>query len=203
MAGKHRKEKIVRAPTKHQLSKWERQRKISRIIIICSAVFIVMLFGLIAVGYYSEQMVPYQKTAIKVNDTSFDMIYYIKALDAYTKGQDANIVKSFTDIVATAIQQGELIREKAADLGISASDSEVASGLEQLQMENNFVTRDMVEAMLLSQKIADDYCLPKQPTTADAVEVQAMLLENKTMAAGYYIYYETQRDKRPHFRLEF
>ena len=183
MAGKHRKEKVVRVPSKHQLSKWERQKKVSRIIIICSAVFIVALIGLVVAGYYMEQLAPYQRTVIKVNDASFDMVYYIKALDAYTQSQDDDIVKQLTNVAETAIQQGALVREKAADLGISASDDEVSNGIKQLSMEDNLVTRDIVKAMVLSQKIVEDYCLPKQPASADTVEVQAMLLESNTMAA--------------------
>jgi len=182
LAKKHRKEKAEKTPTRHQISKWERQRRLSSIIIIVSAVFLVIVFGLVGYGYYSEQVMPYQKTVIKVNDKSFDMDYYIKMLDIYSKGQTSDILKGFVDITANAIQQSEIIREKASELYVSVTDDEVNKGIEQAKLPESNVTTDMVKTLLLTQKIIKQHCLPKQPSGVEQVEVQAMFLENKLMA---------------------
>ena len=53
MAGKHRKEKISRTPTKHQVSKWKREKKLSRIIGIVTAAVIVVVLGIIGYWVYT------------------------------------------------------------------------------------------------------------------------------------------------------
>lgn len=183
MAKKHRKEKKEHPLTKRQLSKWEKQRRTSHIIIIASIVFVIVLLGLIGFGYYSEQVMPYHKIVIKVNDAAFDMNYYISALDAYTRGQEADMVKYFSSIVVQAIQQGELVRQGASAIGISVADSEIDNQIGTLKLPKNKATYDMVKATLLSQKFVEQYCLPKQPKSVEQVEIQAMFLESKKMAA--------------------
>ncbi|MCX5994206.1 MAG: hypothetical protein NT177_08365, partial [Chloroflexi bacterium] len=113
MAGKHRKEKITRTPTKHQLSRWEREKRLSRIIGITTGVIIAAVLGIIGYWYYSEQVMPYQQTVIKVNDKAYSMDYFIKTLDFYSKGQSSDITKMYTDVVAQAIPQSQAIIEAA------------------------------------------------------------------------------------------
>jgi parvulin-like peptidyl-prolyl isomerase len=182
LAKKHRNEKPERVPTRHQLSKWEKQRRISRIITICSIAFFVIVIGLIGYGYYSEQVLPYQKTVVKVNDKAFTMDYYIKMLDIFTKGQSSDTLQYYQDAIASAIQQGEIIREKAGDLGITVSDDEVNKEMDRVKMPRNEAAFDATKSSLISAKIIEKVCLPKQPAGVEQVEVQAMLLETKNMA---------------------
>jgi parvulin-like peptidyl-prolyl isomerase len=182
LAKKHRKEKPERTPTRHQLSKWEKQRRISRIITIVSIAFFVIVVGLIGYGYYNEQIMPYQKTVIKVNDTSFSMDYYIKTMDVYTKGQSGEVLKYYQDVIVQAIQQSEIVREKAGDLGISVTDDDINKEIGRSNLTRNEVTYDIAKAGLLSSKIIEQVCLPKQPAGVEQVEAQAMFLETRQMA---------------------
>ena len=85
MAKKQKKSEIKRTPTKRQLSKWQRQKKIQRIIIISGSVFFAVILAIVGYGYYQEQVKPYRQTVLKVNDTTFNMKYYLKIVELYTK----------------------------------------------------------------------------------------------------------------------
>jgi parvulin-like peptidyl-prolyl isomerase len=184
LAGKHRKEKIVHAPTKRMQSRWEKQKKMSRLIVICLVVVVVLVAGTIAAGIYLEQVAPYQKIVVKVNDKSFDFDYYIKTMDMFTQGVPKDSVPYYTDMVAQAIQQGEIVREKAADFGITATDEEVNKEIEQGNLPKDSVAAtDLARVRLLTKKYIDKVCLPKQPASVQQAEVEAMFLETKDMVA--------------------
>ncbi len=182
MAGKHRKEKTVRKLTKHQVTKWEKEKKLSRIITIVTACIIAAVLGIIGYWVYAEQVLPYQQTAVKVNEKSYDMNYYIKMLDAYTKGQSSDMTKYYVDIVAQAIPQTAVVIEGAQGAGITYSDDEISKEMELLKLPDTPVSRDMMKARLITGKYNEQQCLPKQPATVEQAEVQAMLLETKFMA---------------------
>lgn len=182
MAGKHRKEKTVRKPTKHQVTRWEKEKKLSRIITIVTACIIAAVLGIIGYWVYAEQVMPYQQVAVKVNDKTFDMDYYIKMLDAYTKGQSSDMVKYYVDIVAQAIPQTALVIENAQSANISYSDDEVSKEVELLKLPSNVVSTDMMKARVITRKYNEQQCLPSQPASVEQAEVQAMLLETRFMA---------------------
>ena len=182
MAGKHRKEKTVKKLTKHQVTRWEKEKKLSRIITIVTACIIAAVLGIIGYWVYAEQVMLYQQTVVKVNDKSFDMDYYIKMLDAYTRGQSSDTVKYYVDIVAQAIPQTAVVIENASGAGITFSDDEVSKQIELLKLPDNVVSKDMMKARVITTKYNEQQCLPNQPATVEHAEVQAMLLETKFMA---------------------
>jgi len=182
LAGKHRKEKTVRKPTKHQVTRWEKEKKLSRIITIVTACIIAAVLGIIGYWVYAEQVMPYQQTAVKVNDKSYDMDYYIKMLDAYTKGQSSDMTKYYVDIVAQAIPQTMVVIENAQTANITFSDDEVSKEMELLKLPDNVVSKDMMKARVITRKYNEQQCLPNQPAMVEQAEVQAMLLETKFMA---------------------
>jgi hypothetical protein len=182
LAGKHRKEKNARIPTKHQVTRWEREKKLSRIIQIVTAAIIVAVVGIIGVWIYTEQVMPYQSTVMKVNGRSFNMDYYINMLDAYTKGQSSDMVKYYVDVVDKGVPQTEALIENAQSAGITVNDEEVAKEIDALKLSKNDAVVDMVKARLIARKYNEQQCIPAQPASVDQVEVQAMLLEDKTTA---------------------
>ncbi|MEI6186489.1 MAG: peptidylprolyl isomerase [Dehalococcoidia bacterium] len=182
MAGKHRKEKITRTPTKHQLSRWEREKRLSRIIGITTGVIIAAVLGIIGYWYYSEQVMPYQQTVIKVNDKAYSMDYFIKTLDFYSKGQSSDITKMYTDVVAQAIPQSQAIIEAAPSANITVSDDEMAKELEQMNLPKDDVSNDMAKTRIIARKYSEMQCLPNLPGPVEQAEAQAMLLETKSMA---------------------
>jgi parvulin-like peptidyl-prolyl isomerase len=181
LAGKHRKEKIEHALTKRQLSRWEKQKKQSRIIVICVAAMVVAVVGLICGGYYWEQVMPNQKAVIKVNDASFDYDYYTKILDIITKSVTKEQISYYADIAAQAVAQGELVRQKAADFSLSATDEEIKQELENGSLTENNVGLDLARTRVLTKKYSEQVCVPKQPKSVQHVEVEAMFLESKAM----------------------
>jgi hypothetical protein len=182
LAGKHRKQKIVHAPTKRMQSRWEKQKKLSRIIVICVAAVVVAVIGVIAAGIYFEQVMPYQKIVVTVNGKSFDFDYYIKTLDMMTKGTTKDMVQYYSDVAATAIQQNEMVREKAGDVGITATDEEINREIEQGGLsKDNIASTDLAKTRVLARKYSEQVCLPKLPASVQQDEVEAMVLESKAM----------------------
>ena len=182
MAGKHRKEKITRTPTKHQLSRWEREKRLSRTIGIATAAVIVAVLGIIGYWVYSEQVLPYQQTVIKVNDKSYNMDYFIKTLDYYSKGQSSDITKMYADVVAQAIPQSQAVIEGAPAENITVSDEEITKELEQMKLPRDDAGTDLVKTRIIARKYTQQQCVPNLPGPVEQAEVQAMFLETKSMA---------------------
>ncbi len=182
MAGKHRKVNITRHPTKRQVSRWKKEKRLSRIIGIVTGVVIVAVLGIIGLWYYSEQIMPYQQTVLKVNDKSYNMDYFIKMLDFYTEGQQSNVVKLYPDVVARGIAQSQAIMEAGAADNITISDEEITKELDNMKLEKNDVGIDIVKARLTTRKYSAANCMPSLSLPVEQVEAQAMLLETKSMA---------------------
>jgi hypothetical protein len=184
LAGKHRKERVRHAPTKHQLSRWEKEKKLSRIITISVGCVVLVAAALIGFWLYSEQIAPYQKTVVKANDASFNYDYYIKFLDAVTKGAGKDTLQYYPDMAVSAIQQAEVVKEKAAEVGITATDEEVSKALEQAGLDKNSAAEDLTRFRLETSKYAQQQCLPKQPQSVQQANLEAMFLESKGDADG-------------------
>ena len=182
MAGKHRKQKITRAPTKHQVFKWEREKRLSRIIGIVTGAVIVVVLGIIGYWVYSEQVMPYQETVIKVNDKAYSMDYYIKTLDHFTQDQSSDMTKLYADVIAQAIPQSQVVIEGATTANITVSDDEIAKELEQMKWTSDDASTDIVKTRIITRKYAELQCIPNLPGPVDQVEAQAMFLETKSMA---------------------
>jgi len=174
---------IKRSPTKHQLAKWQRQQRTQRITMIIGGVFIAFILGFIGYGYYYDQVKPFNQPVVRVNDTVFDMDYYIKALDIYSQGQDPAMIPAMADLVAKTLQQNELLKEGAMALGIIVSDEMINDELGNLNLSDDEVHRDMVRTKLLAESMLEDYFDPDVPTTDEHVQIQAMLLESKEITA--------------------
>ncbi len=182
MAKKQKKTELKRPPTKRQMSKWQRQQRVQRIIMGIGVFFFASIVGWIGYGYYDEQVKPLRQPVVRVNDTVFDMGYYIKVLDLLSQGQESTAVTSMANTAAGFIAQAELIRQRAADLGVSISTEEISNELTGLGLPDARVYRDVVTARLLAAKLFRDYFGPKVPTACEQARVQAMFLESKEIA---------------------
>ncbi len=128
------KKKVVkphREVTKHQLSQWQKQQRRQRIILGAGIFIVVAVLGIVAFGAYSKWYIPEHKplrqTVISVNDTEFNMDYYIKVLKHFGEGQPSYYMAYLAGEVVRVIEQNELIRQGAGDLPtpIIVSDYEV------------------------------------------------------------------------------
>jgi parvulin-like peptidyl-prolyl isomerase len=168
-------------PTKHQLSKWERERKIRRIIIAAAAVFLSGTIGYAGYGYYESNVKPLREVVIDVNEASFTMDYYIKQLDAYTKGADPSQLSYMSQIVANQIVQDELIRQGAHSLGVAVTDKEIDDKIEENGLPDEEVYREIVSAGLLREKL-QEYFASQLPDTMEQTHTQIMLVESQKVA---------------------
>lgn len=179
MSKKQKKVKAAQPLTKHQLSKWQRQRRTNRIIVITAAVFLAGILGYVGHGYYNDAIKPFREIVIKVNDTSFNMGYYVDMLDAQTKQVQPN--EFYAELVANRIEQAELIRQGANDLGIHVEKEEVNKKIKENKLPTSKIYRDIVTVELLADRLLD-YFGSQLPDKMEQVNVRLMLVENREVA---------------------
>ena len=119
---KKKAEKPKRELTKRQLSRWQQQRRRQRIILGSAILIIVAVLSVVGVGVYNRWYLtdykPLRETVIEVNETKFDMDYYIKMLKYYAQGTSTQYIEFMANYVITLIERDELIKQEAAKLGI-------------------------------------------------------------------------------------
>jgi len=177
------REKPRREVTKRQLARWQQQRRRQRILFGSGIFIIAAVLIIMGVGWYVDQYRPLHQTVISVNDTRFNMDYYIKALKFYGKGQPAYYMYSLADDVVEIIEQNELIRQEALELGISVSQNEVDKQLKSLDPPLSKDYRDFVRAAMLIDKLQDEYFDEQVPVYAEQRHIMAMLLESENQVA--------------------
>jgi parvulin-like peptidyl-prolyl isomerase len=99
MAKKQKKATSEQAPTKRQLSKWQRQMRIRRIVITAAAVFLAGIASWVGYGYYKDYTSnPSHQVVIRVNGVPFSMAYYTDMLRIYVQNYINNYVKTYSDL---------------------------------------------------------------------------------------------------------
>ena len=183
MAKKKKKaQKPQRAHTRHQLASWQREKRRQRIIFSAGIFIIAAALMIVVVGWYASQYRPLHQTVIRVNDTEFDMKYYIEMLKLNGQGQPPEYVQLTADSIIEQIEQNELIRQEALKLGISVSKEEVKEKLESSDIPANDITRNAARNQILIDKLLDEYFDPQIPVSAEQRHVMAMLLESESQA---------------------
>jgi len=175
-------EKPRREVTKRQLSQWQRQKRRQRLIFSLGVAIIGVVLVVLGVGWYINEYRPLHQTAIRVNDTEFDMSYYIKRLQFYGAGQSAIYMYAVANEVEGIIERDELIRQAAVKLGISVSDSEVDEELKDYDSPVSDVFRDAVRSQLLISKLRDGYFEHEVPVFAEQRHIMAIFLESESQA---------------------
>jgi len=191
---KKRKEKPRREVTRRQLSQWQQHRKRQRIIFGLGIFIIVVVLGVVGAGWYISQYQPLRQNVITVNDTNFNMDYYVKALEFYGGGQPSYYLYSIAGEVVTIIQRNELIRQGAMKLGISVSQEEVDGELKSGDPPLSKDYRDLVRAVMLIDKLRDEYFDQQVPVYAEQRHIMAMLLESESQATEVRLRLEDGED---------
>ncbi len=187
---KKKAEKPRREVTKRQLSRWQLQKRRQRIllglgILVISAVLIVISVGVYQRWYIAEYK-PRHQTVITVNDASFDMNYYINALKYYGQGitiQDIQEMYVLADGVVTIIEQNELIKHGALNLGISISNQEVDDELENRGLPLSKDYRDFFRTEMLVTRLLDEHFEQEVPVSDEQRHIMAMFLESEKQAS--------------------
>lgn len=150
MAKKEKKATSERVPTKHQLSKWQRQMKIRRIVIIAAVVFLVGISSWVGYGYYKDyKSNPSHEVMIKVNNVPFTMEYYVKMLNIYVANYINNYVNNYVDLymqVYNATRE-EITQQLTSDVisALSQNTNNITS------MITGAVADDIINGELLRQ----------------------------------------------------
>ena len=173
-----------REVTRRQLSRWQQQKRRQRIIFGSGIFIIVAILSIIGIGWYTTQYRPLHQTVIVVNDTEFNMDYYLKMLKHYGEGQPIQYMQPLADNMVEIIQRNELIRQGAMELGISVSDDEVDEKLKSYDPPLSKDYRDIVGAQMLLDKLRDEYFDKQVPMLAEQRHIMAMFLESESQATG-------------------
>jgi parvulin-like peptidyl-prolyl isomerase len=187
LAKKQKKATPTRAPTKRQLSKWQRQTKIRRIVIIAAIVFLVGISSWVGYEYYEDyKSDPLREVVIEVNGVPFTMEYYVKILDGYTAGMNSTEFYYMGDTIANDIANDiirtELLRQGAKNLGIEVTSEEIDVKLNEVGLSPDDETyRYMARGVLLEEKLKEYFGSQLSNTMAQA-HVQAMLVESQEVA---------------------
>lgn len=184
---KKRAEKPRRELTKRQLSRWQQQKRRQRLILSSGILIIVAVLAIVGSGVYNQWYIPEYKplrqTVIEVNDTKFDMAYYIKMLKCYGGGVSGEQLAVLADAVVKVIQRNELVGEEAIKLGISVSDDEISKELKSYDPPLSKDYWDVIRAQLLLGKLRDEYFDQQVPMSAEQGHILAMFLESESQAS--------------------
>jgi parvulin-like peptidyl-prolyl isomerase len=192
MAKKQKKTAPERTPTKHQLSKWQRQERIRRIVIIAAAVLLVgigLVVGIKEIEKYRASTAQWREVVIEVNDQSFAMEYFVDyfagVLDLNTRGMNSTLIRYMAsyidDFIDDYIINGELFRQAANTLNITVTAAEIDAGLNEQgwsKWSNDRAHRDIVSAALLQEKLEKHFGSVLNATMEQA-DVQVMLVESR------------------------
>jgi len=174
---KKKREKPKRVITKHHLSHLEEQSRRRRRFLFIGIGIIAAVGGIIGGGWYVNEYQPLQKTAIRVNDTEFDMRYYIDMLELdYSHSISGDVIKF--------IQQNELIRQEveAQGLGVTASDAEISEELARYDPALGEEYTDVARANVLMEKLLSEHFDGQVPQSAEQNQVMAMFLDSEAQA---------------------
>ncbi len=179
---KKKVEKPKREVTKRQLSQWQQQTKRRRLFLILGISVIAVVSVVTGRGFYITYYQPMHETVIRVNDTEFNMGYYIKMLEFSGRGQP-DYLPYLADQVVIDIERNELIRQGAEDLGIIATDSEVDEMLKEFDPPLSKDYSDLIRAEILKGKLRDVYFDQGVPMFAEQRHIMAMFLESENQTA--------------------
>lgn len=197
-----------RAPSKLQISKWERQKKMQRIILVCGAFIIVAVLGIIGFGYYDFSIKPslaekqeLSQPALKVNDRVFSNDFLLKILIFFGLQQpETQVTNRLLDSTVTFLQNSEIIAQEARKLNINLSPAEIDKEMRKsfTGKEEDFARilrskleesglaeeeyRTLVEWELNGQKVRDEFIKPGVPAEEMQTQVERILLRTEDEA---------------------
>lgn len=182
MSKKNQEKKAGRFVSKHQLSKWQRQKRLRNITMGAGLAVIVAVVVIVGLGFYNSEIRPYTRTAIRVNNATFSVRYLINMLRLYGGGSQDLPQDIVADQVISIIEQQELIRQGAVDLGMQVKRSDIVAELKKNEQPATKEIVDIQTASALIDKLRTDYFKPKVAANQPQVNVQAMLLESQDAA---------------------
>jgi parvulin-like peptidyl-prolyl isomerase len=182
LAKKQRKSEIKHRPTSRQLSKWERQKKTQRIVLITGLSFIIVVLGFIGYGYYDSAIRPFQQPVLEVNSTTYDMDYYLKILGVYLQGADYARGVQISSMISNKMINDAIVIQKSSQLGVTLTEKELNEEIATLKIPDDKAYRSMIEADALTQKVLKDYFGAKVPISVDQADIRAIFVDSEYSA---------------------
>jgi parvulin-like peptidyl-prolyl isomerase len=150
LAKKQKKATPERVPTKRQLSKWQRQERIRRIVIIAAVVLLVGIGIVVGRGWIEDyKSDPLREVVIEVNGVPFTMEYYVNTLDIYVGNYISTTVNTYLDFY---MQAYNYTREETIQLIISNAISDLRQNTDNIaDMITGQAADDIINAELLRE----------------------------------------------------
>jgi parvulin-like peptidyl-prolyl isomerase len=187
MAKKQKKATSERVPTKHQLSKWQRQMKIRRIVIIAAVVFLVGIASWVGYGYYKDyKSNPSHEVVIEVNGVPFTMEYFVNTLGIYVQNYINNYINTYGDLYTQIYNytQEELTQQLISGFSLNTNNmTSMITGAVADDIINGELLRQGAKSLNITVTTAEinaalqQYGLPNNSTYPDIV--RASLLDQK------------------------
>lgn len=176
--------KPQREVTKRQLSRWKKESRLQRVIMLGGIIIIVAVLIIVGTGLYFNQYKPLREVVIKVGDTEYNMDYYIDMLAYYGLMQGWDYIPYMVDDIAAGIQHRKLVVDAAANLDppITVSDDEVNKEIKEKGLRATAARKDIIRMELLANKLKTEYFDNQVPPTAEHRAVLAMFLESRSQA---------------------
>jgi parvulin-like peptidyl-prolyl isomerase len=185
MPKKQRNSKREHFVYKHQHSGQQRMKHLRKIVISLALVIVVAAVSVGVWSYYNFQVKPYNQAAIKVNDVTFDIGYYINMLKILYGNVSSGSLNDYSDYgeqeieqfagyVEQQIMRNETIKQGSFALGVQIESSVIKDKLKKLGIP---VMDEQID-LLMAQELVEK----QVPSTQPQVHVQAMLLENESVA---------------------
>lgn len=180
---KKRREEKPKEYTHRQLSHFKKQKRRQRIIFITGIAVIAVVVLLPLAGWLASDYVPLHRTMLEVNGAKFSVREYIDAMKIIRAMEPSADLSTIANGALQNLEWGTIIKQGAASLNITVSDSEVNSFLKSVNVPQTKSYVDYYRTQLLLQKVGTDYFGPKVPSTGDQVHPLMTMLESDQQAA--------------------
>ena len=119
-----------RPVSRRQLSRGQREKRLQRLMWSLGAFFLILIVTIPGYASYAEYYRPPRQLLVRVNDTTYNMGYYVKMLRLFqmlstAQGQEFNLALIPFELVQL-IEDNELIRQGAPRLNISVTPEDVS-----------------------------------------------------------------------------
>jgi hypothetical protein len=185
MSKKQRNTKRERSARKYQHPGQQPKKRMRIMVISLLLVIVAAAIGVGGWSYYNFQVKPYQQTAIKFNDVSFNIRYFINSLEIYYGNVPADTlsnyevygdaeIEQFAGYVAQQIVHNETVKQGSLGLGFQIDRDVIKADLKESDIP---VTDERIDILMAQQLVEQQV-----PSTQPQFNVQAMLLQNESTA---------------------
>jgi parvulin-like peptidyl-prolyl isomerase len=161
------------------------RKKLVRITVI-SLILAVIIAGISTGGwyYYNSQVKPYHQAAIRINDATFDLRYFINMLEIHYGNISPDALYDYTNYGDTEIEQlvgyvehqiiqNETIKQGSLGLGVQIRRDVIKADLKKSGIP---VTNEHIDIQMAQELVEKQV-----PSAQPQAHVQAMLLENESV----------------------